>query len=397
MINFRYYTLFFKIIIFFELTTYLFSIIRLTKVFNTTLFTRFFVIIPSLIAIFILLNFLKKIRFDFFTYFIFTLLIHSINMALLHWDYTDTIHYQLYYMISETSMIVFALFVYLFTLNIDFTNLKNHIYLENLLDKISFYILLISTITIFTGYFLNIFTSYHLYLSISGKFLLIPFIWSIIRSNRNYLFYTLLLIFLGGKFGVLVAALIVAIFIYKFKKGISSTVMIVYSSFFMLFFIFILYIIKDYQGIGIIDKINGNYNFFNIDPDNLIMFAGGRFIEIFSVFNDFSFSDYLWGKGIGYEYLDIQSGEDFIHNVHITPLGLVSKFGFFMTIILYSFIIFYLFQGSSMCRKDSIYIFFKSILIGMLVFSLTEYAFFVNLIIWMSLGYIANRSKTCVE
>ncbi len=397
MINFQYYTLFFKIVIFFELTTDLVSIIRLTKIFNTTLFTRFFVVIPSLIAIFILLNFLKKIRFDFFAYFLFALLVHGVNMALVHWEYTDTIHYQLYYMISEMSMIVFALFVYLFTLNIDFTDQRNRLYLENLLDKVSFYILLINTITIFSGYFLNIFTSYHLYLSISGKFLLIPFVWSIIKYNRNYLLYTLLLIFIGGKFGVLIAALIMSIFVYKFKKGISSTIMLIYSFFFIIIFILILYIIKDYHGIGIIDKINGNYNFFNIDPDNLILFAGGRFIEIFSVFNDFTFSDYLFGKGIGYEYLDIQSTESFIHNVHITPFGLVSKFGLLMTTVLYSSIIFYLFQGSSTCKKDSIYIFFKSILIGMLIFSLTEYAFFVNLIIWMSLGYLANRSKICAE
>ena len=397
MINFQYYTLFFKIVIFFELTTDLVSIIRLTKIFNTTLFTRFFVVIPSLIAIFILLNFLKKIRFDFFAYFLFALLVHGVNMALVHWEYTDTIHYQLYYMISEMSMIVFALFVYLFTLNIDFTDQRNRLYLENLLDKVSFYILLINTITIFSGYFLNIFTSYHLYLSISGKFLLIPFVWSIIKYNRNYLLYTLLLIFIGGQFGVLIAALIMSIFVYKFKKDISSTIMLIYSFFFIIIFILILYIIKDYHGIGIIDKINGNYNFFNIDPDNLILFAGGRFIEIFSVFNDFTFSDYLFGKGIGYEYLDIQSTESFIHNVHITPFGLVSKFGLLMTTVLYSSIIFYLFQGSSTCKKDSIYIFFKSILIGMLIFSLTEYAFFVNLIIWMSLGYLANRSKICAE
>ena len=397
MINFRYYTLFFKVVIFFELATDLVSIIRLTKVFNTTLFTRFFVVIPSLIAVFILLNFLTKIRFDFLTYFLFALLVYGVNMALLHWEYSDIIHYQPYYIISEISMILFALFVYLFTLNIDFTNKNNHLYLENFLTQVSFYILLISTLIIFGGYFINTFTAYHLYLSLSGKFLLISFAWFSINYNRNYLLYTLFLILLGGKFGIVIAALFMSIFIYKFKKGIGSTVMLMYSLFLALIFILMLYSIKDYHGIGIIDKINGNYNVFNLNPDNLILFAGGRFIEIFSVFNDFSLLDFLWGKGIGYEYLDIQNGESFIHNIHITPLGLVSKFGFFMTGILYSSIIFYLFQGSSICRKDSIYFFFRSILIGMLVFSLTEYAFFVNLIIWISLGYIANRSKSCVE
>jgi len=397
MINFQYYSLFFKVVIFFELTTDLISIIRLTKILNTTLFTKFFVVIPSLITIFILLYFIKKIKFDFFAYFLFMLLIHGINMALLHWDYTNTIHYQLYYMISEISMVVFALFIYLFTLNIDFNNKKNHLYLENLLTKVSFYILLINTMTILSGYFLNTFTSYHLYLSISGKFLLIPFVWSMIKYNRNYLLYTLLLILIGGKFGVLIAALVISIFVYKFQKRISSIIIFIYGLFFIFAFIMFLYLVKDYHGIGIIDKINGNYNFFNIDPDNLILFGGGRFIEVFSVFSDFSLSDYIFGKGIGYEYLDIQSGESFIHNVHITPFGLISKFGLLLTIVLYGSIIFYLFKGSSICRKDSIYIFFKSILIGMLIFSLTEYAFFVNLIIWMSLGYIANRSKTCVE
>lgn len=397
MINFYYYTLFFKLVIFFELITYLLSIIRLTKVFNTTLITRFFIVIPALITIFILVYYLKKIRFDFLSFVLVLLVFYGLNMSLFHWQFTESIHYEVYYVVSEISMILFAFFVYTFTFNIDFSNKKNKEYLEKLLDKVSFYILLINTITISFGYIINEFSCYHVYMSLSGKFLLIPFAWAFIKNYKFYVLFTMFLLVLGGKFGVLVAALFMSIFIYKFKKNISTVLLSLIGIFTIIIFLLVFYLIKDYNGIAIIEKINGNYNVFNLDPEKLILFAGGRFIEIFSVFDHFTLSDYLFGKGIGYEYLDILSGKTFIHNVHITPFGLVSKFGLFMTFLLYGTIIVYLFKGSSNCMKDDLFIFFKSILIGMLVFSLTEYAFFVNLIIWVALGYISNRSKQCAE
>ena len=40
--------------------------------------------------------------------------------------------------------------------------------------------------------------------------------------------------------------------------------------------------------IGIIYKINANYNIWNIDIENIKNFGGGRLIELISVFKHFS-------------------------------------------------------------------------------------------------------------
>jgi hypothetical protein len=227
---------------------------------------------------------------------------------------------------------------------------------------------------------------------------LIPICWFLLTNRLKSYLYTLLIVFLGGKLGVVLSALISTIFILKFKFKISTLVFLFTSIFLIIFFILILYFIKDISSVNVIHKINYNYNIWNIDIENIENFGGGRFNELVSLFKNFTFYDYILGKGIGFEYLDSNSENNFIHNVHITPFGLVSKFGVVMTLCMYMYFFYYLVKKNT--RQESILtIFFKNIIIGMLFFSLTEYSFFVNLILWMSLGYLANvnRSRLCVE
>lgn len=390
MIRFKFFIYFIYIVLFLELITDAISLLRLTQIFNTSLITRFFIIIPLLFISLVMLINLSKVKLNLISIFVLFMMLYGVLLSTFYWQNNNSFNYSGYYLTTEFISIFSALSAFLYVYNINFKKKDATKIIEKTLDFFSIIILIIATINVLLGYILNYFTSYTSYLSISGKFLLIPCGWFLLNSKHGNYLFTTFIILLGGKIGVLISSILMTVFIVKYKYKIKSLYFFIFFIFSILFLFLSLYIIKDINGIGVIDKINGNYNIFNLDINNIIGFGGGRLIEVFSVFNDYTYANYLFGKGIGFEYLDITDSLNYIHNVHITPLGLVSKFGLLFTLGIYIFIIYILFKKKN---NNIITVFFKSIVIGMLIFSLTEYSFFVNLILWISLGYLSNISK----
>lgn len=379
-----------------ELVIDFLSLIRLAQLYDTMRITRFFSLIPiSFIILYLIIN-LFKLKFNYFSLFLMIILYVSLVNSLFLWQDESDLRYSYYYIFSEATTIIFAFFCFIFVYNIYFTsdNLK---IIEKYLIKVSYIILYVSSLILLIAYFLS-YIYPNFYFSVSGKILLIPATMFLLKDKLKIYFYTIGIIVLGGKLGVLISVLISSIFILKFKFKISNLIFLFTFICLILFVTLLLYIIKDISNIGIIYKINANYNIWNIDIENIKNFGGGRLIELISVFKHFSLSDYLLGKGIGFEYLNIENENEFIHNVHMTPFGLISKFGILLTFCMYILIFYYLFKKNN-SKNVILNVFFKSIIIGILFFSLTEYSFFVNLILWMSLGYLAsvNRSKLCAE
>lgn len=379
-----------------ELVIDFLSLIRLAQLYDTMRITRFFSLIPiSFIILYLIIN-LFKLKFNYFSLFLMIILYVSLVNSLFLWQDESDLRYSYYYIFSEATTIIFAFFCFIFVYNIYFTsdNLK---IIEKYLIKVSYIILYVSSLILLIAYFLS-YIYPNFYFSVSGKILLIPATMFLLKDKLKMYFYTIGIIVLGGKLGVLISVLISSIFILKLKFKISNLIFLFTFICLILFVTLLLYIIKDISNIGIIYKINANYNIWNIDIENIKNFGGGRLIELISVFKHFSLSDYLLGKGIGFEYLNIENENEFIHNVHITPFGLISKFGVLLTFCMYILIFYYLFKKNN-SKNVILNVFFKSIIIGILFFSLTEYSFFVNLILWMSLGYLAsvNRSKLCAE
>ena len=379
-----------------ELVIDFLSLIRLAQLYDTMRITRFFSLIPiSFIILYLIIN-LFKLKFNYFSLFLMIILYVSLVNSLFLWQDESDLRYSYYYIFSEATTIIFAFFCFIFVYNIYFTsdNLK---IIEKYLIKVSYIILYVSSLILLIAYFLS-YIYPNFYFSVSGKILLIPATMFLLKDKLKMYFYTIGIIVLGGKLGVLISVLISSIFILKFKFKISNLIFLFTFICLILFVTLLLYIIKDISNIGIIYKINANYNILNIDIENIKNFGGGRLIELISVFKHFSLSDYLLGKGIGFEYLNIENENEFIHNVHMTPFGLISKFGILLTFCMYILIFYYLFKKNN-SKNVILNVFFKSIIIGILFFSLTEYSFFVNLILWMSLGYLAsvNRSKLCAE
>ncbi len=379
-----------------ELVIDFLSLIRLAQLYDTMRITRFFSLIPiSFIILYLIIN-LFKLKFNYFSLFLMIILYVSLVNSLFLWQDESDLRYSYYYIFSEATTIIFAFFCFIFVYNIYFTsdNLK---IIEKYLIKVSYIILYVSSLILLIAYFLS-YIYPNFYFSVSGKILLIPATMFLLKDKLKMYFYTIGIIVLGGKLGVLISVLISSIFILKFKFKISNLIFLFTFICLILFVTLLLYIIKDISNIGIIYKINANYNIWNIDIENIKNFGGGRLIELISVFKHFSLSDYLLGKGIGFEYLNIENENEFIHNVHMTPFGLISKFGILLTFCMYILIFYYLFKKNN-SKNVILNVFFKSIIIGILFFSLTEYSFFVNLILWMSLGYLAsvNRSKLCAE
>lgn len=386
--SFFIYILFF--IVFVELISDSLSLIRLAQIYNTIEFTRYFVIIPIFfIILYVLIN-LSKVKLIFFSSYILLVLFFGIIVSILSWQENESLQYSYYFLFSEISTILFAFFCFIFAYNINFTKEKLE-KLEKSLYRISYIILIVSTINVIIGYIFSYFYS-DFYFSISGKVLLIPICWFLITGNVIKYFFTLLIIMLGGKFGILLSAFIASIFIFKVKFKIRTLFFVFISIFLFIIFILILYSIKDISHIPIIYKINANYNIFNIDYNNLINFGGGRFVELFSVFENFTLIDYIFGKGLGYEYVDLVYG-NFIHNVHITPFGLISKFGIVFTVFMYILILYFLLKKIFL-ENSLVNIFLKSIIWSMLFFSLTEYSFFVNLILWLFLGVLVKINNS---
>ncbi len=379
-----------------ELVIDFLSLIRLAQLYDTMRITRFFSLIPiSFIILYLIIN-LFKLKFNYFSLFLMIILYVSLVNSLFLWQDESDLRYSYYYIFSEATTIIFAFFCFIFVYNIYFTsdNLK---IIEKYLIKVSYIILYVSSLILLIAYFLS-YIYPNFYFSVSGKILLIPATMFLLKDKLKMYFYTIGIIVLGGKLGVLISVLISSIFILKLKFKISNLIFLFTFICLILFVTLLLYIIKDISNIGIIYKINANYNIWNIDIENIKNFGGGRLIELISVFKHFSLSDYLLGKGIGFEYLNIENENEFIHNVHMTPFGLISKFGVLLTFCMYILIFYYLFKKNN-SKNVILNVFFKSIIIGILFFSLTEYSFFVNLILWMSLGYLAsvNRSKLCAE
>jgi len=250
-----------------ELVIDFLSLIRLAQLYDTMRITRFFSLIPiSFIILYLIIN-LFKLKFNYFSLFLMIILYVSLVNSLFLWQDESDLRYSYYYIFSEATTIIFAFFCFIFVYNIYFTsdNLK---IIEKYLIKVSYIILYVSSLILLIAYFLS-YIYPNFYFSVSGKILLIPATMFLLKDKLKIYFYTIGIIVLGGKLGVLISVLISSIFILKFKFKISNLIFLFTFICLILFVTLLLYIIKDISNIGIIYKINANYNIWNIDIENI--------------------------------------------------------------------------------------------------------------------------------
>ncbi len=381
-------------------------ILRFTGIYNSTEITRFFILVILFIYIYFLSkNQIYKVDFiiKFFTYILF----YGILLGLLNYN-------NLRYILSESLVIITAILSYMFFYNIKTENIDKSI------NKFSYFILFIQSFVTYSGLILKITYFKAIYLSLTDPLILIPLIWFLITKKNKLLLYTIFLILIGGKTGILLSALVVYLIYKIFSLKINILKTFLYILFSLFLFITFLY------GISNLEITSNNiftsifmkfqsYNPFNIflngefDLNKLSNFGGGRVQEIiYSIKTIIEQNEFfiLTGKGLGYEYY-IPKYDMTIHNVHFTPVSLITKFGIIITLFIYFIFIVYLIniykslikqksKNENYCNK-----FFFYLIISMSIYSFTAYTFFMNLLLWFSLAYLTrqlkNKEYICVE
>ena len=177
-------------------------------------------------------------------------------------------------------------------------------------------------------------------------------------------------ILLSGKRGLLVS------FISFFSKLKTSYILIISFS-----IIIIIYSLTPTKYINTIKSIGSL---------PLLEVIGPRGKEIIEVCNllDSSPIALIFGFGSGFYYMITDSNNilQITHNVHFTPLSLISSYGLIYTIIFYIYII-------NIIRMKSQLVVFKLYLILSLLYSFTAYSLFIDFLFLIAICGLKNNVR----
>lgn len=215
-------------------------------------------------------------------------------------------------------------------------------------------------------------------------------IFSLIKSKYFLSFLSFLIVILSGKRAMVLSSLIVTMKHFITKRYVSLKISRIFIL--VLISIFIVISFKSFT-LPAVDKILMTLNSLkSIDLDIIYNLIGPRFSEIFSISSVMNFYDLPLGKGAGFTYDLIHNGEviNYNHaNAHFTPIGIISKYGF--PIFLMLSLIF--FRALIFKSENSLVMFIKLYLIAFIIESFFSYLIFNDRIIQVLLGLIFFHIK----
>ena len=203
--------------------------------------------------------------------------------------------------------------------------------------------------------------------------------------NKSFvmLAITAFIILLSGKRSIILAAIIISVF--NIKNFINTRLLI-----FICLIIFILPIYIEIESLRSIVKLLDTFDAVNaLDQDVANNLTGNRLAEIATVYSEMSLLDLPFGQGAGYSYQVGIEGELRTY-VHFTPMGLISKYGILITIVIYYF---FLKAFRTPLKKNLMNRFLKLFLLAFLVESAFSYLIFNDKILAIVIGVILGQEK----
>jgi len=157
----------------------------------------------------------------------------------------------------------------------------------------------------------------------------------------------------------------------------------------------------DLSQIAGLSKVDAALNIFSGESDGFMesfsRLDPSRYTEIVSLWNSIESSDFIFGQGFGYRYqydlslLDYRLSNYESHsNSHFTPLGVLSKFGIFGSVLWLCLFTTLLIRAYKYRKKDAVAMASFLFLISLIVQSFFAYALFVNVFLPVIAGYILS-------
>jgi hypothetical protein len=211
---------------------------------------------------------------------------------------------------------------------------------------------------------------------------------------------SILIILLSGKRALLISSSIIFILYQILIKKKGKIILYIFVAFFSLSFL-ISYLGLNVEGISAFEKYKWTYELYmdnkddlNYDSEILNTLTAGRLAEIQGATKVMSPLDYIIGKGVGftYTYFSQSLNEDMTEyaNLHFSPLGIITKYGF----IFYFVFMFYIFSSlTKFSTNGYLSILFGLYIIATLIDMLFAYTIFVDPIIPIALGFLTNRKR----
>lgn len=208
------------------------------------------------------------------------------------------------------------------------------------------------------------------------------------QSGGPTFFVSLLVILLYGKRAQLLGAIgtfLFYIIVFKKKQILRYLILLVVLGIAMNF-VFIRF--SDNLAIRRISTTIDEFTSAENNSDGIEEVGSDRMAEIEHIFNDMAPIDYVFGKGLGYEYLFVFGNiAKMKSNAHFTPVSLLSKYGIFFTLFFYIFII-RIFLKTKSRFSDIIYLTAFSTAIFILFESFFSYTVFVLPIFPVVISYM---------
>lgn len=207
-------------------------------------------------------------------------------------------------------------------------------------------------------------------------------------TNPILFLMTLILIVLYGKRAQLFSVVIVFLISFKIVSPKIKLVFLLMVP--ILLFSLYTFIVNEPDNISVRRLA---YSFELLMNGDLGLLSAGRLGEVNAILKDMAWSDYIFGKGNGYVYErpNSQGGVTVVSNAHFTPVSLISKYGVFFTVFVYSFF-FKLFISLNL-KEYGVY--YRVIYISVLIIfieSFFSYALFVLPILPVLLGALKAKS-----
>jgi hypothetical protein len=358
-----------------------------------------FIIVNSLIGIYVMSLNSKKIKYDLLCLFLLIFLFFGLTIGILNAGSAR-------YMLSHFFGALFMLSLYLYSYNTIGLVKIDIIYIENISKKI-FYSALVF-ITLF--WVIKLFWISDLYLGIGPSYMILTIAYGLVKKKRWITFISILLFLLTGKRGPILAAFSVISLFYLipfFKLRIISIAKIGFLLIIFVAFSFFLYN-KYSDFFESIELLSGPINkILMVNPYlesyNPDLAYSGRNMEIELAFKKFNSSVFYLFTGMGYGWsyyfnADVTGSTStnfFVHYIHIGPLNFLFLYGYFLFIpfiIILLYIIIKLYLKNIFFKVDDIKLIIGLYLIGDFVNSLSGYSYPINPIFWIFLAYASNEN-----
>lgn len=379
--------------------------LRTFGIFEALLLTKFFLPIVMGAMFLIWITKLKKILFkDKMTFLLTLMFFQSLLVGVLRGN-------DRYYLISD----LFTLFAAFFTYSFSSTIAINFVTLRFLFKIIANCFLIVGGLVIGIDYFLIYFLGMEAYFSFGESYLLFPFCYYLFHKLKFRFYLTTLLIFFGGRVGLLLACggsfFIYYLLSHNYK--VTRKTLLFWVVIILLTINALMYTIKDYQPntgflSNVLTKLQ-NYNYFHYatEYNDLENYGAGRVAEIINSMQAYSALPgypYLSGSGAGFVYdLEVDHMTIVTHNVHFSILNIIEKYGLPLTIMFYSAWISLLYQSYAVAYSlkktllNNVFGVIGCFCIGMFVFSFTAFTVFIELFPWFFLGFINNSTRNEVN